>query len=82
MLKFAKKFLALSLIHKDMVRLVLVLLMVGGFKVILLGIVPLKIKLFLQVDIGDIGTELDYIIPKLLLFLVGLLDATDSHIRR
>jgi hypothetical protein len=73
-------FFALSLIHKDIVRLVLVFLMVGGFKVIFLCIVFLKIKLFFQVNIRDAGTKLDNIIPKLFFFLVSLFDATDGHI--
>jgi hypothetical protein len=71
---------ALSLVHKDIVRLVLVFLMVCGFKVIFLGIASLKIELFFQVDIGHIGAKLDHVIPKLLLFLVSLLDAADGHI--
>lgn len=46
LLKLTKMLFALSLVHEDIVRLVLVFLMVGGFKVILLSIVFLKVELF------------------------------------
>lgn len=73
-------FFALSFVHEDIIRLVLVFLMVSSFKVIFLSIVFLKVELFFEVDIGHIGTKLDNIVPKLFLFLVSLLDFAYGHI--
>jgi hypothetical protein len=81
LLKLSQVFLAFSLIHKDMIRLVLVLLVISSFEQIFFSIATLQVELFLEFDVIDIGTQLDHIVPKLLLLLVGLLYEPDSHIR-
>jgi hypothetical protein len=73
--------LLFSLIHKDMIRLMFILLMINGLEVAVLSISFLQVKLLLEFNVSNVGIHFDDVVPKLLLLVVGLLDLANCDIR-
>jgi hypothetical protein len=66
--------------NQSFIGLVFVLLPIDCFEVPLFGTPLLQVKLFLELNIGDICIHFDDIVPKYLFLVESLLDFSDGQI--